>query len=108
VQRREAEVDVLHKAYFVDRARLDEYFRLRRALAARDPALVPLVDELADDLVISATGRGRPRVHDVGGYAECPTAKLNGLAISSLERFAPARVRILRALRALEAAGLER
>ena len=101
VSRRETDVEVLHKVYLVARARVDEYFRLRAALAGRDPSLPALVDDFGDDLLISATGRGRPRVHDVGSYAECRTAQRSGVAVSSSERFSDARERILRELRGL-------
>jgi hypothetical protein len=82
----EREVDVLNRAYaFTDKHAL-AYERLLSALGRTTPesqAALPF----GSDIVLSATGDGRPHIHDVGPFLSCPTAALPGIALFREEGF---------------------
>ena len=90
----EGDVDVLNRAYLFTRAHLDRFFVLRDALVA---AGVPDAGFL-DDLLLSRAGVGRPRLHDVGPFLECPSQGDPRIAVWARPGNGPLRLRAARLL----------
>jgi len=66
LERRDASVDVLNRAYFFTAAHRDRFFTLLAAIARQ-----PL--RYGDDIVLSFSGERRPRIHDVGRVLYFPS-----------------------------------
>lgn len=94
---REAEVDVLFSAYAVTRSHLGRYMRYLAALERRGVSR-ETVEFWADDLVISRTGSGPARIHDMGFVSFCRTATSPGVALYKEDPFRSTRSRVLEAL----------
>jgi len=95
------EVDVLNRVYAFTRAHLETY----HALASR------LGLEVADiangeDILISASGAGRPWVHAVGPLADCLSSNMKGIATwATRERFFDERLELYERVQRLRAGG---
>ncbi|WP_257458782.1 glycosyltransferase family 2 protein [Archangium lipolyticum] len=71
----ERRVDAINRVYFFTREHLEELYRLAGLLGLNVPTLAN-----GEDLLLSACGRLRPRVHDVGPVAQCLSAHRLGVA----------------------------
>jgi hypothetical protein len=76
----ELELDYLCEAYALTRAHLRRYGMLARVAGAR-PETAPLVERELDFVVVSATGSGRPLIHDTGRLLRSDTFKTPGIAV---------------------------
>jgi len=103
LERCEREVDVLYNAYAVTRAHLDAFHRLSRELVASGAAHPDEIEHRCDDVVISRSGGGRARIHDVGFILRCRTGGMEGVAIFREPGFDDVRVRVDRALAEIQA-----
>ncbi len=72
-------VDVLNRAYAFTRAHVARYLGWLDALGIDLDDAARLI-ALDDDIVLSFVGEGRPRVHDVGPWIDCPSERRRGLA----------------------------
>jgi hypothetical protein len=82
----EATVDVLYRVYAFTREHVREYFRILEALGCGDdetfrrmslrPVARAAPDSLVvadDDVLLSFSGTGRPKVHNIRSYLNCPS-----------------------------------
>jgi len=74
-----ARVDILNCVYAFTREHLDEYFRLAAAVGIEDHAQFGN----GEDIILSFSGRERPRIHDFGPVTVCASSSLAGIAVSS-------------------------
>jgi hypothetical protein len=81
------EVDVLHQVYAVTDRHVRRYFYLRDAIAARNVVYRHIIDTVADDIVISHAGHGRPIISDVGHIPECSSRIAPGVALVAEDDF---------------------
>jgi hypothetical protein len=74
IQRVEREVDVINRVYGFTKAHALEYCRLiaRLGIEVRRPH--------GDDILISCSGDGKPRCHDVGWFGECLSSHRRSVA----------------------------
>ena len=86
LQASDCDVDFLCEAYAVSKAHLQRYHAICHRLT-RDPEVLRIVDRAADFVVISASGRGRPKVHDVGPLFRCLSFRENGHAVHKQTTF---------------------
>jgi hypothetical protein len=80
------EVDVLNRVYAASALHIERFFATLDALGMRDhPDLWS--HSLCDDMILSCTGIGRPRIHDVGPFLDCPTQASAAIACWMQEGF---------------------
>jgi hypothetical protein len=101
IQCREAEVDELYLVYAVTRAHVERYVELVTKI--QESGLVPIevVELWGDDIVLSSTGAGRPRIHNTGFLLQSPTCYDPRVAIHKQPGFHSRREEIKRALEAV-------
>ena len=73
----EGEVDVLNRIYLLDRSMLDAMYRNLYKFGIQTCSKV----HNAEDIFISFSGMGKPRVHDIGKWVDCPTGYKTDIAI---------------------------
>lgn len=73
----EREVDVLNRVYLVNRKILNTMYHILGKFGLHNAAEV----HNAEDLFVSFSGTGRPRIHDVGKWVDCPTGYKTDTAI---------------------------
>jgi len=99
VARRETNVDVLHQAYAVTKSQISHMLQI--AEAANRSGLFP--DEnpanFADDMMISVSGEGQPRVHDLAPILICQTSLQQDIAVCGRVDFQRMRSRAFSYLR---------
>ncbi len=100
-RRVEASVDVLQQVYLLSRQHVTDYFRLLGELGFRS------TEELrfGDDILLGHCSEGRPRCHDVGLYAVCPTTHAPGRATWKQSGFEDFRIDLLSKVRELRPRG---
>ncbi len=69
------EADVINTVYTFTRAQLEEMYRLAAALGREVATLAN-----GEDVLLSMSGQGRPRVHDVGEVGQCLSWRRAGVA----------------------------
>lgn len=87
VERDEMEVDFLCEVYAVTGEHLRRYRALRMRLEEVEH-MGDLIDRAGDFAVVSQTGNGPPRIHDVGRIQRCETFDRVGVAVHKDEAFA--------------------
>lgn len=98
LQRAERETDVLNCVYAFTREHVEEMFRLAGQLG-RDVATLGN----GEDILLSCSGQGRPRIHDLGRVLMCLSAHQLGVATyRTREHFFQEREELLFSLRALQ------
>ena len=75
-------VDILNCVYAFSREHLDEYFRLAAAVGIENHAQFAN----GEDILLSFSGRTRPRIHDFGAVVVCASSALDGIAMSTTHR----------------------
>lgn len=98
VTRAEGEVDLLNRVYAFTPQHLARYFELLQALEVRSP---DALRDLDDDLPLAFCGVRRPRIHDLGPFADCPSERSLKLARWRRKRAAELRTDLFERLRAL-------
>ena len=101
--RKEAEVEDLYTAYAVTRECVATYRIYLDELATKYDVPKETVEFWADDIVISRSGSGRAKVHDVGYLHLCPTASSANVAVFQQEGFRQIRAEVLQAVEELRA-----
>lgn len=81
------EVDVLNRSYFFTRQHLDRMSGLGRALGFSDLTQA----EMADDVLLSFSGEGKPLCHAIGPFEDCPTSHDPDIAVFMRHGFDPFR-----------------
>ena len=98
VHNEEGEVDTLYEVYAVTRAHVLKYVEYAARIAAAG-AISPLAIEFwADDVVLSRTGQGRPKTHDIGPVSRCRTYDKRGVALHREPEFDARRQEVLDAV----------
>ncbi|HVO28317.1 MAG TPA: hypothetical protein VMW56_32340 [Candidatus Margulisiibacteriota bacterium] len=95
---REMEVDTLYIVYAVTRAHLRRYRELLEALTRGHYASNDIIEYLADDVLISRAGSGRPKIHNVGRLFHLPTFDKPGVATHRTPGFEEKRLHVRRAV----------
>lgn len=95
---REMEVDNLYIVYAVTRAHLRRYRELLEALMRGHYASNDVIEYLADDVLISRAGNGRPKIHNVGRLFFLPTFDTPGIATHRTPGFEESRLQVRRAV----------
>jgi hypothetical protein len=85
------EVDNLYIMYAMTRAQLERYRELTGLLTQKCAVHAKSIEYWADDVVVSRTGSGRPKIHDVGRLFHLPTFNKPGVAIHKEPEFEQAR-----------------
>jgi hypothetical protein len=82
------EVRLINRAYAFTRKHVERFFELMEFLGIEDPRdLGP-----ADDILLSYSGTGRPKCHDLGPLENCPTSDQEGIAVWKEQGFFEKRV----------------
>ena len=95
-QRFEGHVDVLNCVMAFSRQHLERYFEILESMGKSDALDIGV----ADDVVISSSGSGQAKCHDVGRILICPTARDPGIALWQQEGFKSYRTSIFKNIRA--------
>ncbi|MEM7584687.1 MAG: hypothetical protein AAF560_14955 [Acidobacteriota bacterium] len=77
VTRIDTEVDVLNRVYAFTREHLNEYFRHIAELGLGKGSEI----FNGEDVILSASGKGRPRIHDLGPWLDCILEGDPGIAL---------------------------
>jgi len=101
--RENMQVEVLHQIYAVTRDHIKKYREIADAVRLYQPDIYPLIEEISDDIVISMTGRNKPRIHDVGYNLRCHTAKAKGVSLHQEESFWEKRLALKKVLDTIQA-----
>lgn len=88
------EVDVISRAYACTRAQVQQMFELMARLGVQDPRALGR----GDDILLSFSGEGRPRCHDLGPLENCLTSNQKGIALWREEGFYQARLKLFQRL----------
>jgi hypothetical protein len=75
------EVDYLYQLYAITYQHLKRYILLENEVLIRNPSLRHAVEFFHDYLLISNTGAGKPKIHNVGIYVQDPTTSEPGIAL---------------------------
>ena len=89
---RDTTVDILHQVYAVSKRHINRYFEIREEILKKAPGIESLLDEHADDLLISHSGTSRPMIHGIGEISECSTRKREGIANCAKDNFKKYRI----------------
>lgn len=101
-EREERPVDYLSEVYAVTGKHLDRYAEIERRITTA-PGVGEMIERAADFMVISQTGRSRPRIHRVGRLLRCETFNQPGFALHKDPEFFE---RVRRVDQALKEAGV--
>ena len=94
----EMEVGRLSQIYAITRSHLDKYFQYLEKIKAIDPDAYQAIEPYAHEIILSKTGNGKPKIHNVGPVLRCPTVRKPGVAIHQGEDFRPERAKVINAL----------
>jgi hypothetical protein len=111
----EATVDILYRVYAFTRAHVREYFRIletlgyredaairRMSLRPRERAAAGAVIIADDDVLLSFSGNGRPKIHDIRDYLNCPSEGRRNVAQWRHGDFLPYRQNLIEVLRRMK------
>ena len=94
-----AEVEIINQIYAVTKKHVDTYFYISEKIMEKYPEIFPIIEDCADDIIISMAGSDRPLIHDVGYNLRCYTAKKKGIALHKDNSFIKKRIALKNALR---------
>lgn len=86
----ERAVPVLNRVYACTAEHVRTFHRIADALGAGEGTAMWRRSDW-DDIVLSKSGCGEPRIHDLGPYLDCPTQGLTGIAVWRSKGFFPFR-----------------
>lgn len=72
-------VDILNRVYFFTRTHAERCISLAKGMGYDTPESLALLSAL-DDVLLSWSGQGKPRCHNVGAFIDCPTQAKPGIA----------------------------
>jgi hypothetical protein len=101
VQCRETEVDGLFSLYAATRAHVDRYLDHTDRMVRAGLLTVEDVELWSEDIVLSSTGSGKPRIHDVGFLLQGLTCWHSRVALHRQPGFREHRLQVENALEAL-------
>ena len=94
----ETEVNNLTQFYAITDKHLEKYFALVKEISFRDEKFRELIEFWGDDLLISKTGNGLPRIHKIGIFIQDRTATKPGVATYTKNGFLIYRKKIIMVL----------
>jgi hypothetical protein len=95
------EVDVLNRVYAFTRAHLETYLALASRLGLEAAEI-----SNGEDILLSASGAGRPWIHAVGTVADCLSSNMKGIATwATREHFFDERLALYQRVQRLRAGG---
>jgi len=97
-QNLDMEVDELNQVYAIARAHLRAYRDLVAAITNEGLVTSDAVEFWGDDIVISQSGAGRPKIHATGFILRCPTANHPRVAMYKQSPFPQSRADVYSAL----------
>jgi hypothetical protein len=97
-QNRDMEVDELNQVYAITRAHLRTYRELVAEITDQGLVTDDAVEFWGDDIVISQSGAGRPKIHATGFILRCPTANHPRVATYKQSPFPQSRAAVYAAL----------
>ena len=95
----EMEVDRLSQIYTITRSHLDKYFQYLEKIKAIDPDAYKAIEPFAHEIILSKTGSGKPKIHNVGPILRCPTVRKPGVAIHQGKDFRSEQAKVINALK---------
>jgi hypothetical protein len=98
----EDEVDILNRVYAFTDVHLGEYFRLLDEVGLSSFEELRRLD---DDLVLAFSGSGRPKIHDLGPFCDCPSERRRGVALWRRKNAGALRRELFERLRRLKPLG---
>ena len=71
------DIDVINRAYFFTQAHIANFVQILHVIG------IQRIEDLqfVDDIVLSFSGKGRPKCHDVGRLINCPSKDMEGVAV---------------------------
>lgn len=90
-------VNFLCEAYAVTRNHLKRYMEFKQ-LVAENKTVNEMIDSAADFMVISQTGSGNPKIHNVGRLFKSLTFRQTGVAVHKEESFGQSLLEVSRVL----------
>lgn len=100
-EKKDMTVDFLCETYAVTGDHINQYLELRRLVAQNDE-LADMIDSAADFMIISRTGVGKPKIHNVGRLFKADTFKQADVAVHKNERFDKSVLEVGQLLNSLE------
>ncbi|MFC1485932.1 glycosyltransferase family A protein [Candidatus Latescibacterota bacterium] len=98
VTRQEREVAGLYNIYAVTRAHVQTYLEYTAEITTHGYASQESIEYWGDDIIISRTGRSRPRIHEAGFVLFCKTHDMSGVALWKEKQFEQRRRELRRIL----------
>lgn len=99
----EAEVECLYNIYAVTKAHIQKYLEYTKEMVANGYVSQESIEYWGDDLVLSQTGTGQPRIHKAGSIRQCKTTKTSGVATFTENQFEGQRLKVYHALAKVKA-----
>ena len=100
VRGHEGPADVVNCVYALTKTHLTSFFQLLQRLEI-GPAMRTGFPPIADDMILSHTGSGKPILHSLGPLLCCPTSSMQGIAAYTAGNFFRYRMRLFKELRSL-------
>ncbi len=73
-------VNVLHQVYAVTNVHVDNYFNFLSVIERDNPIIAKIIEDIADDILISHTGNGLPQIYNMGSINICKSSLSEGIA----------------------------
>ncbi|MEL7035792.1 MAG: glycosyltransferase family A protein [Cyanobacteria bacterium J06592_8] len=98
VMSQELEVEFLYNIYAVTQTHIQNYLEYTKEIIDNGYASQESIEYWADDIVVSKSGIGHPRIHQAGSIRQCKTTKTSGVATFTENQFDGHRLQVYQAL----------
>jgi glycosyltransferase involved in cell wall biosynthesis len=98
VMSQEIEVEFLYNIYAVTQTHIKNYLEYTQKIIKNGYATPESIEYWADDIVISKTGIGHPRIHKASSIRQCKTTQTSGVATFTENQFDQHRLQVDQAL----------
>ncbi|MDJ0556395.1 MAG: glycosyltransferase family A protein [Microcoleaceae cyanobacterium MO_207.B10] len=102
VMSQDIEVEFLYNIYAVTQAHIQKYLEYTQKLIEQGYASSESIEYWADDIIVSQTGIGRPKIHKVGFIGQCKTTKSLGVSTFTENQFDGHRIQVYEGLAKLK------
>ncbi len=98
VMSQEIEVEFLYNIYAVTQTHIQNYLEYTQKIINNGDATQESIEYWADDIVVSKSGMGHPRIHKAGSIRQCKTTQTSGVATFTENQFDGHRLQVYQAL----------
>ena len=94
-QNKNMEVTQIHQIYAVTKEMINRYFEITDSIKKTRPDVFPLIEDRADDTIISKAGSARPKIHHIGLLSRCSTSRSPDVAVHLSQDFYAERRKVI-------------